>query len=110
MLTAELKTKWLSALRSGKYKQGQYLLRDRDNCYCPLGVLMEVSGLGEWEAAEGSAYRYRMPADHNRFTNRVPCELVSQSRQSRITRLNDFGRMPFAAIADWIEENVPTED
>jgi hypothetical protein len=41
----ELKDKWIAALRSGKYKQGKYQLRDSDNCYCCLGVLCEVAGI-----------------------------------------------------------------
>jgi len=37
----EVKQKWVDALRSGKYKQGQGYLRTPDG-YCCLGVLCEV--------------------------------------------------------------------
>lgn len=107
MLTAELKAKWLAALRSGKYSQGVYLLHDQDGGYCPLGVLMDVSGLGEWETSWSRSYSYRIPGSPYRLTNRIPCELVSHSRQLRIAHMNDLGRVSFADIADWIEENVP---
>lgn len=38
--------KWLDALRSGDYKQGQYqLYNDLNDTYCCLGVLCDVAGL-----------------------------------------------------------------
>jgi hypothetical protein len=42
-MNAEVKKKWLAALRSGKYKQGKYTLRTEDNEFCCLGVLCEVA-------------------------------------------------------------------
>ena len=39
----ELKSKWISALRSGEYKQGKEYLRDGDT-WCCLGVLAKVQG------------------------------------------------------------------
>lgn len=38
-LPAEIKQKWLDALRSGEYKQGKGRLRDGNGAYCCLGVL-----------------------------------------------------------------------
>lgn len=53
----ENQMKWISALRSGKYKQGKGTLR-RGDYYCCLGVACEVLGIkgkerpsGEWEYA-----------------------------------------------------------
>jgi hypothetical protein len=40
--------KWVAALRSGQYQQGRNMLRTRDNKYCCLGVLCDISGLGKW--------------------------------------------------------------
>lgn len=42
-MDSTLKAKWLEALRSGKYKQGNGYLRKGDE-YCCLGVLAEVAG------------------------------------------------------------------
>jgi hypothetical protein len=42
-----LKSKWLTALRSGNYKQSKMQLKSDDG-YCCLGVLCEVSGEGEF--------------------------------------------------------------
>lgn len=41
MLKPEIKTKWINALRSGKYKQTTDCLRD-DTGYCCLGVLTDI--------------------------------------------------------------------
>ena len=37
--------KWVDALRSGDYKQGNGCLRDHNDNYCCLGVACEVLGL-----------------------------------------------------------------
>jgi hypothetical protein len=44
-MDAELKARWLQALRSGEYVQDSGSLRT-SNGYCCLGVLCEVAGLG----------------------------------------------------------------
>jgi len=36
-----VKERWLKALRSGEYKQGQGMLRDAEGGYCCLGVLVQ---------------------------------------------------------------------
>lgn len=42
-MNAEVKAKWVKALRSGKFKQGQQAMYDRDNnTLCCLGVLCVV--------------------------------------------------------------------
>lgn len=51
-MNAELKAKWLAALRSGEYVQGEGRLRGEGNSYCCLGVLCDISGLGDWSADE----------------------------------------------------------
>lgn len=33
---------WIKALTSGKYKQGRYVLRSKDNKFCCLGVLCDL--------------------------------------------------------------------
>lgn len=46
-LPKEFKKKWVAALRSGKYKQGEYNLYDshNNNSYCCLGVACKVAGI-----------------------------------------------------------------
>lgn len=43
-MNPEIKARWLAALRSGEYKQGPGVLRNRDeDTYCCLGVLCELA-------------------------------------------------------------------
>ena len=49
MTKEELRKKWIEALRSGQYEQGKYCLRDKNDRFCCLGVLCDISDLGEWE-------------------------------------------------------------
>ena len=41
-MNKRVKTQWIKALRSGKYKQGRGSLRNLDNTYCCLGVLCDL--------------------------------------------------------------------
>ena len=41
-MNIEIKTRWISALRSGAYKQGKHTLHSEDNCFCALGVLCDL--------------------------------------------------------------------
>jgi hypothetical protein len=49
MTEQEIKTKWLEALRSGKYRQVQGTLKgiteDGQEGYCCLGVLLSIQGI-----------------------------------------------------------------
>ncbi len=44
-LDTKVKTKWLKALRSRKFKQGYHFLKNHSNKYCCLGVLAELEGV-----------------------------------------------------------------
>jgi len=51
-MNEEVKKKWIAALRSGEYEQGQSRLRPSEDTYCCLGVLCDLyvkeTGIGEW--------------------------------------------------------------
>src|SRR4051812_38509722 len=103
-MPAELKVKWLEALRSGKYKQGKLRLC-RDNTFCCLGVLEMV--------AEGEVETYENDSDHSRatpsheFLNRNKIDTADTcffvEGYGSLTNLNDCGSS-FNQIADVIEE------
>lgn len=67
-----LKQRWIEALRSGEYRQGQDRLRTEHNgaaSYCCLGVLCDLlvkDGKGTWE--RDVAGRYYFQANENRLT------------------------------------------
>ena len=50
----EIKTKWLKALRSGEYTQAGTLICETggQRSFCCLGVLNDISNLGEWRRGE----------------------------------------------------------
>ena len=96
----ELKEKWISALRSGKYEQGKRHL-SLDNCYCCLGVLLEVDQAG------GCGKHYGLDEDHDEmlFGEELDRFGLSDRSANELARLNDGG-CSFDEIADWIEDYV----
>lgn len=52
----ELKQKWIDALRSGNYSQGEAFLRDNNDNFCCLGVLCDVADAGEWQIDNNDTY------------------------------------------------------
>lgn len=128
-MDAELKAKWIAALRSGEFKQAQSELHNAESdSYCCLGVLCKVAG-AEWtsfekekEADEGT---YLVTLDHvpvkdgqllgdtdNEELEPAACEKFGIPDQSILIGMNDgneiLGIKPhsFAEIADWIEANL----
>lgn len=98
VLTPDLKAQWLEALRSGNYKQGLgQLFHVNTGTYCCLGVLNEVGQLGcnpnFGHIMEGNAYVFH--------------PVLKESTQRQLADFNDKRRWTFAAIADYIEANIP---
>jgi len=108
--------KWIAALRSGEYKQGQEALMIEgpynDKKYCCLGVACDVVGINIL-----SSYENAFPCTLSN-TDALPKLLVqnhsfkaglSEKAQttfvSKVAALNDDGKT-FPEIADWIEANV----
>lgn len=110
MMTKELRDKWVAALRSGRYKQGKYRLRDREGGFCPLGVLLDVSGLGEWIGGVDGPYSYKPHNGEYPFLHHVPENLIPLKKQRVIIRGNDFNQVSFHEVARWVQENVETEE
>jgi hypothetical protein len=116
-MNKEIKDKWLKALRSGEYKQGQNYLKQ--NCevyrYCCMGVLVDIGLEGEWREILSSG-RYKFyPAGENEdgrtfheFINGqeyLDKLSITMEQQKALANMNDDG-IPFWQIADWIEENL----
>ncbi len=47
-MNAQWKQKWIQALRSDKYSQGTWALRDKSNRFCCLGVLCDIVNPKLW--------------------------------------------------------------
>jgi hypothetical protein len=105
--------KWVSALRSGKYKQGAGQLRDSDDQFCCLGVLCDLhrreTGRGRWRKGtyfcDDDCHYEVAPdavADWAGLNERNPI-LPRAFASGSLAGLNDAGE-EFADIADHIEE------
>ena len=110
----EVMKKWVSALRSGKYRQGKGQLRDPDDHFCCLGVLCDLhnleTGHGKWQSGDyiaGDSCDSDVPpigvaawAGLNAQNPSLPSGTFGSET---LAQLND-GNVEFADIADHIEE------
>lgn len=126
-MDADLKARWVTALRSGEYAQAKGSLRRKDG-YCCLGVLCDLYDHDAWESEgpdadagdpwlwwtwhEGDAL---LPGSHSfGLHERVPNgaqdfpQDAKYKIQTMLSEMNDDGT-PFPVIADWIERWVPDE-
>jgi len=98
--TQEVKDQWVTALRSGDYKQGmRRLYSPSTNRYCCLGVLGELNGL-----LDG----YGKPVDGKEGT--LSYKFLPERIQKDLINLNDLSGRSFCEIANYIEANVIAED
>ncbi len=98
-MDANLKAKWVAALRSGEYQQGDtYLANNAAGTFCCLGVLCVARGLSPREL-------------DRKCTIDVPFEsgLSREIRSLLGDEMNDRERRTFSEIADWIEANIPAD-
>ena len=97
-MDAQLKAKWVAALRSGQFTQGRdYLYNPSKGSYCCLGVLCAINGISE------DAISSQMTTDISRW---LDSDLLSKEQRDHLgNKMNDAG-VPFAEIADYIEKNL----
>ena len=116
-----IKAKWVSALRSGEFKQGTMQLRTLDDKYCCLGVLCEL-------AVREGVIDPPLPGVQGQFTdayyfdgnkNYVPLAVrqwagledsvggyhVEGVETEQVLAVNNDASMPFPQIADIIEKH-----
>lgn len=96
----ELKEKWVKALRSGEYPQGEGFLF-MNGAYCCLGVLNVCSGISTEDIqgiAIGNTEALLFP------NGDYPKDRVSDPIM-KLMEMNDSGST-FPEIADWIEKNL----
>jgi hypothetical protein len=117
-MKTELKNRWLVALRSADYRQGVGYLRQESSdgaAYCCIGVLCEVAGAewsnGGYKSAGTTRYRPQFRGEVSWGSQLfAPSSLLSQSDQDILSKMNDEEGLNFNSIADWIENNVQTDD
>lgn len=115
-----IKQKWVKALRSGRYRQGEAELKANDGTYCCLGVLCNVLGAKWSETRAGD----RIATIDGKKLNVIGEELLrpgilrqvglTKAQQTHLVHMND-GKMDthpaipaqrFKQIADYIEQNL----
>lgn len=89
-MDAELKAKWIAALRSGEFKQTPDVLQ-KDDRYCCLGVLASMLGLPTVGTQETTNATYRALEP-----------IIGVSTRLDAAHKNDSG-LSFSQIADWLE-------
>lgn len=111
-----VKVKWLEALRSGKYEQGNGALRRVEgNAFCCLGVLADVCG-EKW-SLHPSGTKYQLEGDIHFWATNTPsygtltdqfCQSVGLpvAARTELVSLNDQKRKSFKEIAVYIEEKL----
>ncbi len=105
-------TKWVKALRSGKYKQGYLTLQDnKTGGYCCLGVLCKIfennyKGMSE-TIDTGSKLPFQLMKDFNIATAvGTPGGTVSIGKGKYVSLANaNDNHENFVDIANWIESN-----
>lgn len=106
-LPKKFKEKWLTALRSGKYKQGEgdMLTKGKNDTFCCLGVGCKVIGLSIKQINNNG-----FPTDE---INRMPNYFAHERNvnwQEQLAYMNDgvngIKKKSFKQIANWIEKNL----
>lgn len=105
-LPKRLKSKWVKALRSGEYKQGNNYL-EQDNKFCCLGVLCKVTN----PSIELNTAQYI--GDRGMDTTGIPKILQGEAYEQlsnpivyKLVLLNDDKNYSFKQIASYIERNL----
>jgi hypothetical protein len=109
-MNAELKAKWVEALRSGKFHQGKGFLKfdeEQGPRHCCLGVLCEIIDPSKFALRE---YSYYYQCDGMESDITLPLSLQFQTDLSGETctllaEKNDHGKS-FNNIADYIEHHL----
>ena len=104
-MNKQLKAKWVQALRSGKYKQGQEHLRGIDNTFCCLGVLCDIQRRRWFRSGTYYGVRTGGNLDIGGEQDDRLLQSVGYYHLSTLIEMNDTGES-FEAIADYIETNL----
>ena len=126
-MKADIKTKWLAALRSGQYEQTEGVLRNGDG-FCCLGVLCDIyaqeTGV-EWHKPGWVGFSMHsatsvlpdavrewadLPHEHGGYVAVTKSyddgEETTVYHTPSLTELNDQWQYDFRQIADVIEEQL----
>lgn len=109
-MDAQIKEKWLEALRSKRYRQTTGKLREeisnKKHGYCCLGVLCHTLG-SNWRSGVPVLGEVIMEANYAAYLSDEASKMVGLDRatQERLATMNDEGYR-FPEIADYIEKHL----
>ena len=111
-LPPKFKAKWLAALRSGKFKQGQHLLcfeyTSGAITHCCLGVACATAGASN-ELMKGAGVPLTLASRKPSYRKKLPVILLEPKFHYIVKKLmvmNDDEGCSFKEIANWIEKNL----
>lgn len=104
-MSKTLSSKWIDALRSGKYTQGRGYLKSLNNEYCCLGVLCDVIDPSKWKNGEESpnCFSYQGHDFSPDFLTENDNNLFEKF--NNLINLNDDQLYGFPMIANEIQED-----
>lgn len=111
----DIKAKWLTALRSGEFKQGNGKLKDGDE-FCCLGVLCSALGAEFGEFFDEDRHFEFVPVMGGQVISDVENTELSASfkeqigisgyEEQELINKNDLDCLSFNEIADYIEKEL----
>jgi hypothetical protein len=106
-MNQEIKAKWVAALRSGEYRQGQDQLRSFNDEFCCLGVLCDLAskaGVGQWEDVSHDRAFDGAKGNISESVSKWSGLKRSFCTTTRLVNMNDDEGFNFIEIADYIEK------
>lgn len=115
-MKAEIKERWVKALRSGQYNQGRHALKTPGDTYCCLGVLCELAkedGIGDWDGRRSFVVSERdyssgsLPLGVQEWAETdLDPEVTHEGKIKSLSALNDEFKLSFDEIADLVEAQL----
>lgn len=111
-MNADVKREWVTALRSGEYKQAREQLCLPDGAMCCLGVLIDACIDGEWDAIEKREWQtepigWQFDGSSTGLSVMIRERVgMTYDETESLVELNDKRGWKFPAIAKWIEANL----
>lgn len=91
-------TKWIAALESGKYKQTSLVYRNSTDCFCVLGVGIDVVDPSGWRAARGGYWTYpKITASSALWFSETFG--ITEKQANTLVQYNDSENQTFAELA-----------
>ena len=106
-MNAELKERWITALRSREYKQGTGNLCTVEygtRFYCCLGVVANIIDPNGWVPVDYN-HDLRWHGNISDLPDKIATG-IGLYNQSVLIEMNDDEEAGFNEIADWIETNL----